>query len=198
MKCIKIKPYFFAFFLFYGLLACSKFDDFKSKDSFYTGEYFAIKTKLTAEEIKKIVVTAPKVMENIGNLGMSGDFVLITEIGRGIHVFNNENPSEPKPVAFISIPATTGFSVKDSILLVDNGNDLLQMTLHQLNDLKSTKVDVAKTYVSIDKRTSEVLTYPNFPIQQNIYFECADTAKVFVTQWEKRKLGDKQKVNCYR
>lgn len=186
------------YFAFLGLLACSKFEDFKSKDSYNTGEYYAIKTKLSAEDIKKIVITGPKVMENIGNVGMMGDFALITEIGRGIHIFNNTNPSEPKPVAFLSIPATTGFAAKDSVLLVDNGNDLLKITVHRLDALKFTKIEEAKTYISLDKRTADVFTYPNYPIQQNIYFECADSAKIFVTQWEKRTLREKQKVNCYR
>ncbi len=164
MKINRKKLLVVGFFSLFGLLACSKFDDFKSKDEYYTGEYYAIKTKLSADDIKKIIITEPKVMENIGNVGISGDFVLITEIGRGIHIFNNENENNPKPVAFLSVPATTGFVVKDSVLMVDNGKDMVKLTLHHLNDLKFSKIGIAKTYFSLDKRTADILTYPNFPI----------------------------------
>jgi hypothetical protein len=82
-------------------------------------------------------------------------------------------------------------------LIVDNGNDLVSLTIDALDTLKMKEKTIAelKRSIVMKKRTSEVFVYPNYPIQQNIYFECPDKEN-FVVAWEK---GDFINVsNCYR
>jgi len=179
------------------LLNCSKIEDFKSKDVVNKGESYRIKTKLTLAESQNYMIESPKTIVNAGRIFIEGDYLFIGEFGLGIHVFDNTFPTNPLPLVFLSIPASTDYFVKNDVLIVDNGNDLVSLTIDALDKLKKKEKTIVELNRSllINKRTSEVFVYPNYPIQQNVYFECPDKEH-FVIAWEK---GDFLNVsNCYR
>jgi hypothetical protein len=179
------------------LLNCSKIEDFKSKDAVNKGESYRIKTKLTLAESQNYMIESPKTIVNAGRIFIEGDYLFIGEFGLGIHVFDNTFPTNPLPLVFLSIPASTDYFVKNDVLIVDNGNDLVSLTIDALDKLKKKEKTIVELNRSllINKRTSEVFVYPNYPIQQNVYFECPDKEH-FVIAWEK---GDFLNVsNCYR
>jgi len=179
------------------LLNCSKIEDFKSKDAVNKGESYRIKTKLTLAESQNYMIESPKTIVNAGRIFIEGDYLFIGEFGLGIHVFDNTFPTNPLPLVFLSIPASTDYFVKNDVLIVDNGNDLVSLTIDALDKLKNKEKTIVELNRSllINKRTSEVFVYPNYPIQQNVYFECPDKEH-FVIAWEK---GDFLNVsNCYR
>jgi hypothetical protein len=178
-------------------LNCSKIEDFKSKDVVNKVESYRIKTKLTLAASQNYSIESPKTIVNAGRIFIEGDYLFVGEWGLGIHVFDNTMPTNPLPLAFLSIPASTDYFVKNDVLIVDNGNDLVSLTIGALDTLKMKEKTIAelKRSIIMKKRTSEVFVYPNYPIQQNIYFECPDKEN-FVVAWEK---GDFINVsNCYR
>jgi hypothetical protein len=179
------------------LLNCSKIEDFKSKDAVNKGESYRIKTKLTLAESQNYTIEAPQTIVNAGRTFIEGDYLFIGELGIGIHVFDNSTPTNPVALAFLSIPASTDYFVKNDALIVDNGNDLVSLKIDALDKLKKKEKTIVelKRSLLINKRTSEVFVYPNYPIKQNVYFECPDKEH-FVVTWEK---GDYLNVsNCYR
>lgn len=179
------------------LLHCSKIEDFKSKDALDKGVSYRIKTKLTLAESQNFTIEAPQTIVNAGRTFIEGDYLFISEWGLGIHVFDNTMPTNPIPLAFLSIPASTDYFVKNDVLIVDNGNDLVSLKIDALDKLKKKEKTIAELKRSLltNKRTSEVFVYPNNPIQQNVYFECP-VKEHFVVAWEK---GDFLNVsNCYR
>ncbi len=178
-------------------LNCSKIEDFKSKDAVNKGESYRIKTKLTLAQSQNYMIESPRTIVNAGRIFIEGDYLFIGEFGLGIHVLDNTLPTIPLPLAFLSIPASTDYFVKNDVLIVDNGNDLVSMAIDSLDKLikkEKTIVELNRSLL-VNKRTSKVFVYPNYPIQQNVYFECPDKEH-FVVAWEK---GDFLNVsNCYR
>lgn len=178
-------------------LNCSKIEDFKSNDAINKGVSYRIKTKLTLAESQNFTIDAPQTIVNAGRICIEGDYLFIGEWGLGIHVFDNTIPTKPIALAFLSIPASTDYFVKNDVLIVDNGNDLVSLKIDALDKLKKKENTFAdlKRSLLINKRTAEVFVYPNYPIQQNVYFQCPDKEH-FVVAWEK---GDFLNVsNCYR
>jgi len=178
-------------------LNCSKIEDFKSKDAVNKGESYRIKTKLTLAQSQNYMIESPRTIVNAGRIFIEGDYLFIGEFGLGIHVLDNTFPTIPLPLAFLSIPASTDYFVKNDVLIVDNGNDLVSMAIDSLDKLRKKEKTIVELNRSllVNKRTSKVFVYPNYPIQQNVYFECPDKEH-FVVAWEK---GDFLNVsNCYR
>ena len=178
-------------------LNCSKIEDFKSNDAINKGVSYRIKTKLTLAESQNFTIDAPQTIVNAGRICIEGDYLFIGEWGLGIHVFDNTIPTKPIALAFLSIPASTDYFVKNDVLIVDNGNDLVSLKIDALDKLKKKENTIAdlKRSLLINKRTAEVFVYPNYPIQQNVYFQCP-VKEHFVVAWEKGEFSSI--ANCYR
>jgi hypothetical protein len=178
-------------------LNCSKIEDFKSNDAINKGVSYRIKTKLTLAESQNFTIDAPQTIVNAGRICIEGDYLFIGEWGLGIHVFDNTIPTKPIALAFLSIPASTDYFVKNDVLIVDNGNDLVSLKIDALDKLKKKENTFAdlKRSLLINKRTAEVFVYPNYPIQQNVYFQCP-VKEHFVVAWEKGEFSSI--ANCYR
>ena len=68
-------------------------------------------------------------LKNPGKLYFKGDTIYVNEKYRGIHVFDNSDPSNPLKVGFITVPGSIDMAVKDNILYVDNSFDLVSIEL---------------------------------------------------------------------
>lgn len=75
-----------------------------------------------------------------GKLYFKGDTIYVNEKYRGIHVFDNSDPSNPVNAGFITIPGCIDMAVKENILYVDNSVDLLAIVLTpNLSNIKIAK-----------------------------------------------------------
>ena len=68
--------------------------------------------------------TAPQTLQNTGKLNMYGNYIFLNEVGKGIHVIDNSNPSLPKNIGFINIPNNIDLAVKGSYLYADSYSDI--------------------------------------------------------------------------
>lgn len=71
------------------------------------------------------VAQAPREIGSTGKIYITGQYILVSEPGEGIHIINNSNPSAPVKVSFISIKGNQDMSVKGNILYADSFMDLL-------------------------------------------------------------------------
>ncbi len=127
----------------------------------------------------------PRVISYPGKMYLLGSFVFLTDIGNGVHIIDNSDPTKPKKIRFISIPGVNDVAVKSSVLYADNLMDLVAFDISDFNNI--TMVKRIKDVYPLENQM-----YPDFATG---YFECADTSKGYIIRWELRELD---KPKCFR
>jgi hypothetical protein len=123
--------------------------------------------------LKDIAVEASQPIAQLGKLAMKDGYLFVNERMKGIHVFDNRNPADPDPVAFISIPGNTDFEFKGDVLFADNFSDLVVLRL-----TPDFAIEITDRMEGLYR--SELAAYP---AHHEGYFECADASKGFVIDW---------------
>jgi hypothetical protein len=85
--------------------------------------------RTTAEVRANIKSADPKPLEQTGKLFIIGKYILLNEPDKGIHVFDNSNPSSPKNISFIAIPGNMDMAVKGTTLYADLYTDLVAIDI---------------------------------------------------------------------
>ncbi|HEV7349376.1 hypothetical protein [Telluribacter sp.] len=81
-------------------------------------------------EIRRSLKTeAPRALEHPGKIYIKGNYLLINEIKKGLHVIDNSNPAAPRFVSFINIPGNGDMAVRDNILYADSYTDLVALDI---------------------------------------------------------------------
>jgi hypothetical protein len=124
----------------------------------------------------------PKSLINPGKIYMYGSLIFINERGRGVHVIDNSQPSNPLATHFIQIPGNFDIAIRQNYMYADNYTDLVTIDIHNLSN------------VSVVHRLGNLYDihhsfYPDF---YRGYFECVDTSLGYVIGWEKAELINPQ------
>ncbi len=129
---------------------------------------------------KEINVVDSRDVENLGKIYYKDPFIYVSEVNQGIHIINNENPTNPNPIKFISIPGSKDIAIKGDYLYSDNITDLVVLDIADHNN------------ISVVKRIQDIYPVVNqdFPEFHNGYFECVDASKGTVVGWESALLID--------
>ena len=80
--------------------------------------------------------TTPEEINHPGKIYLYGDFILVNEVRKGIHVVNNADPSNPEVISFIKIPGNIDMAIKNNILYADSYVDLVAIDISDLNDIR--------------------------------------------------------------
>ncbi|MDR0795508.1 MAG: hypothetical protein LBE79_05550 [Tannerella sp.] len=123
---------FFLFFIVLQGMSCS--DSVKDTVSYMAN----VPVYMSHDEFKattKVVATRP--LMTPGKICLYGNYLFINEIGEGIHVIDNTDPSSPRNVAFIEIMGNIDLAAKDGILYADN---LVDMLLFDISNPASPKL----------------------------------------------------------
>ena len=108
-----------------------------SKDNATISLTFRKGTALYAdiEEIRSVeLVSAPKMIENAGKLFLGDNYILIGENGKGIHVLDNTDPSNPVNIGFLQLPFTNEFFVDNDIIYAESQYDFIKIDLSDINN----------------------------------------------------------------
>ncbi|HET6994728.1 MAG TPA: hypothetical protein VFI06_07090 [Chitinophagaceae bacterium] len=108
-----------------GFSACVK--DQCKKTHTYT--YYVPVYKTKAEVRANIKSNPAKALKNTGKFYISGNYIFLNEIDKGIHVIDNSNPAQPRNVAFIDIPGNVDLAVKGNMLYADLYTDLVAIDI---------------------------------------------------------------------
>ncbi len=68
-------------------------------------------------------------LENPGKIYVGNDYVLVGEKGKGIHIFDNSNMTNPIRFSFIQIPYNKEFFVKDNMLYAESLYDFIKIDI---------------------------------------------------------------------
>lgn len=78
-------------------------------------------------------------IENPGKIYIYKDFLLINEPSKGIHIYDNKNPSNPINLSFIPIEGNVDLAINSNILYADNYVDLLAFDLTNIQNIRLVK-----------------------------------------------------------
>lgn len=135
-----------------------------------------------ASNLENVDISNSAALQNPGRVYLYENALLVNEQGKGIHIYDNTNPSNPQEVSFIGIPGNMDFSVRGGMLYADNITDMV------IIDISNPAAPVYRN------RVKEVFPVQQFPDEFGA-FECVDPSKGVVIGWEKASLQDPQ---CFR
>jgi hypothetical protein len=91
----------------------------------------------TVAEIRAgVSILPPQNIQTTGKIYFKDGFMYVNEPGEGIHVINNQNPSNPLPVTFIKIPGNYDLAIKNNTLYADSFVDLVAFDVSQVSNIR--------------------------------------------------------------
>ena len=126
----------------------------------------------------EIISLPPQPIGNLGKIYYKDPYLYINERFKGIHVYDNSDPTNPTPIAFIQIYGSEDIAITGDILYADNYTDLVAIDISDINNVKV--VNRVK-----DLYTRESKAYPE---GFSGYFECVDEDRGYVVGWEEAEL----------
>lgn len=117
------KPFFHLLFSFIciatGILL-------SASEPIYYGAYTPVFME-RAEMEQAIKSEAAQPLHNTGKIYLYGQYILVNEKYKGIHVIDNSNPAAPVNMLFLHIDGCIDMAVKNNILYADNAVDLIAL-----------------------------------------------------------------------
>lgn len=126
----------------------------------------------------KIISLPPQPIENLGKIYYKDPFLFVNERFKGIHVYDNSDPTMPVPIAFIQVFGSEDIAINGNIMYVDNYTDLVAIDISDINNV----VEVNRVK---DLYTRDAKAYPE---GFSGYFECVEEDRGFVVGWEEAEL----------
>ncbi|MFN8354773.1 MAG: hypothetical protein U0Y10_10015 [Spirosomataceae bacterium] len=129
-------------------------------------------------QVQQIETMAAQPLKQPGKIYVKDTYLFVNEYNKGIHIINNQDPVNPKRVAFISIPGNVDIAVKGSTLYADNYTDMVALDISNPASVK------------VLKRIEGAFPIQAYPPYTGVYFECVSSDKGVVIGWEKTTLTD--------
>ncbi len=76
---------------------------------------------------KSLAVLPPREIKQAGKIYIYGSMLYINERYRGVHVFDNSDPTNPTAIAFLNIPGNIDIAIKNGVMYADNSVDLVSL-----------------------------------------------------------------------
>lgn len=128
-------------------------------------------------QLSEIKTLDPMPIEDGGKIYVKGNLFYQVETGKGIHVMDISNPSNPQKLHFIQVVGAQELSIKNNTLYTNNLNDLVSLDISDLSNVKELD-RIPNMFNLVD---------PSVPPGTG-YYECIDPAKGDVIGWEIKVL----------
>ena len=133
------------------------------------------------DDFSRIQSESPRPFGLLGKIVTVGDYLFINEVNRGIHVIDNENPSNPVNILFWNIPGNTTFTIEDNTLYADNTRHLIVIDISDFTNIEYIQhvADFYEGNEAIIRRPPEDYFGP---------FECVNTKEGILVDWVLEEL----------
>jgi len=111
-------------------------------------------------------------LKNPGKIYYKDSYIFIIEELKGIHVFDNTDPSSPVKKVFIKIPGVVDMSISGSIMYVDSFVDLVVLDVQDIDNIHEVG------------RVKDILPYTVPSTGTDFPQGSVDKEKGVVTEWE--------------
>jgi hypothetical protein len=99
-------------------------------DFFPTSQYKAV--VMSRENFENAVGTfAPQNITKSGKIYIFDNFLFISEVNDGFHVFNYQDPTNPIPVKYIKAPGATDLAIRNGVLYINQATDLITLKYNE-------------------------------------------------------------------
>ena len=89
----------------------------ETNETQYSSQYRPI--LMTRSQLEKSIYFIPPMdLKNPGKIYLKDKYIFINEILEGIHIIDNQDPSNPVKVGFINVPGSVDMALKSNILYV--------------------------------------------------------------------------------
>ncbi|MDX2245319.1 MAG: hypothetical protein SF052_00980 [Bacteroidia bacterium] len=86
---------------------------------------------MSLEDFRNAVsVEAPQAVQNPGKIYVKDNYLFVSEIAKGVHIFDNKNPESPVAIAYINVPGNYDIAFNCDKLYLDSSTDLLVFDLN--------------------------------------------------------------------
>jgi hypothetical protein len=160
------------------LVMTSCFETF-SDISFPEGEVGGYKPIYANSEDLSIVFEATRPVSNAGKIYLYGDLILLNERFMGLHLIDNQDPSNPQNLGFLRISGATDMAVRNQVLYVNQYEDLLAVDVSDINNIR---------LIAREEKVLAIDGGNQVPPVAGFYFECVDLSKGTVVGWEKTTI----------
>jgi len=136
---------------------------------------------LSYEELRKPVsLSASQVLEVPSKFWRTDNLLFVSDLNKGVHIYNISNPSAPQELVFVNIPGVVDVAVKGNYLLADSYTDLLVIDIS--NPASPQEI----------KRLNDVFPYNPFKAEAKAGYPVVepDPAKGVVVSWNIEKIKD--------
>lgn len=155
---------------------------------FPEGDVVGYKPIYASEVDQTITLESSRSPTNTGKIFLQGDLLLLNEVNQGIHFINNEDPTNPINLGFLRVVGSKDMSVKDDLLYVNQFNDIVTIDFSDLNNVREIARETNAFQLSGGDNQL-------IPPQFGYYFECVDTDRGQVVDWQLTTITDPK---CYR
>ncbi len=87
---------------------------------------------------ERIDAVEPRAIKTIGKIYYKDGLMFVNEPGEGIHVIDNNDPSNPLPLKFLNIPGTYDLAIRGNTLYADCFRDLMAFDISDINEIRET------------------------------------------------------------
>ena len=77
--------------------------------------------------------TGNQELNNPGKIYIKDQYLFVNEINKGIHIYNNLDPSMPEHISFINIPGNVDMAIKSDLLYADSYIDLVVIDIADIS-----------------------------------------------------------------
>ena len=168
---------FFAVTFTAGLTACK---DSCTNEMIYDAN---VPVYLSYEDLRQpVTVKSSETLAKPGKFWRKDTYLFVSDINKGIHIYNVANANAPYEMAFVNVPGVMDVAVKDHYLLADSYTDLLVLDIS--NPAQPTQV----------KRLNDVFPYNPFKTAAHEGFPVLtpDEAQGVIVDWKIEKVKDEQ------
>jgi hypothetical protein len=175
----KISFTFFTFIiLLSALLSCSYEETAVFKPVYISYEDMRRFSIITADETD----TTEEEITAAGKIYYYEPYLLINELKKGIHFYDNTDPKNPEYLGMLELPGNVDMAIKDDVLYADNYIDLVAFDISELPDLSKIivlkRIEKSLYYNPVSLVREERETLP-------VYYEKIDSSKGVVVSWKR-------------
>lgn len=172
MKKYKTLVLFSFLAILFGLTSC--FETF-GEVNFPEGQVNGYKPIYANSEDLSIAFESPRPVDNAGKIYLYGDLILLNERFKGLHLIDNQDPTNPRNLGFLRISGATDMAVRNQVLYVNQYEDLLAVDVSDINNIR---------LIAREEKVLAIDGGNQVPPVSGFYFECVDLSKGVVIGWE--------------